>query len=147
MDLVPQVLFSKCYPVISPSLMKPKYGDPLKFQFNLAFDLGFPEFTDPDYEHCAMLLDGISDLDVHFDDNLLKPEWPRSKCLSTERMLRRRHLQFPLWKMWPTTNGLDLSLPCQRERKLRVLWSRPIQKPLHVELWRTSSYGPWTVWL
>ena len=74
MDLVPQESFSKHYPVISPSLMKPELGDPLKFQFNLAFDLGFPEFTDPDYEHYAMLLDRISDLDILFEDNPLKPE-------------------------------------------------------------------------
>ena len=43
------------------------------------FDLRFPEFTDPDYEHYATLLDGISDLDVLFADDLLKPEWPPSK--------------------------------------------------------------------
>ena len=59
--------------------MKPEWGDPLKFQFNLAFDLSFPEFTDPDYEHYAMLLDRISDLDVLFEDNPLKPERPLSK--------------------------------------------------------------------
>ena len=64
MDPVPRESFSKRYPVISPSLMKPTWGDLLKFQFNPAFDLGFPEFTDPDYEHYATLLDGLSDLDV-----------------------------------------------------------------------------------
>ena len=74
MDPVPRESFSKRYPVISPSLMKPKWGDPLKFQFNPAFDLGFPEFTYPDYEHYATLLDGLSDLDVLFGDDLLKPE-------------------------------------------------------------------------
>ena len=58
MDPVPRESFLKHYPVISPGLMKPTWGDPLKFQFNPAFDLGFPEFTDPDYEHYATLLDG-----------------------------------------------------------------------------------------
>ena len=48
--------------------MKPEWGDPLKFQLNLPFDLGFPECTDPDYEHYATLLDGISDLDDLFGD-------------------------------------------------------------------------------
>ena len=48
MDPMPQESFSKCYPVISPSLVKLEWGDPLKFQFNPAFDPGFPEFTDPD---------------------------------------------------------------------------------------------------
>ena len=38
-----------------------------------------PEFTDLDYEHYATLLDGISDLDVLFGDDLLKPE---QHCLS-----------------------------------------------------------------
>ena len=33
-----------------------------------------PEFTDPDYEHYAMLLDRISDLDICFGDDLVKPE-------------------------------------------------------------------------
>ena len=79
MDHVPRESFSKRYPVISPSLMKPKWGDPLKFQFNPAFDLGFPEFTYPDYEHYATLLDGLSVFDVLFGDNLLKPEQPLSK--------------------------------------------------------------------
>ena len=41
--------------------------------------LGFPEFTDPDYKCYATLLDGISDLDVLFDDDPLKLEWPPSK--------------------------------------------------------------------
>ena len=79
MDPVSQESFSKHYPVISPSLMKPKWGDPLKVQFNLAFDLGFPEFAYPDYEHYATLLDGLSDLDVLLGDDLLKPERPPSK--------------------------------------------------------------------
>ena len=78
MDFVPRESFPKCYPVISPSLMKLEWGDPLKFQFNSAFDLGFPEFTDPDLKHHAKLLDGISDLDVLFDDDPLKPELPPS---------------------------------------------------------------------
>ena len=51
--------------------MKP---DQLNFQFNPAFDLGFPEFTDPDYKHYATFSDGISDLDVLFGNDLLKPE-------------------------------------------------------------------------
>ena len=38
-----------------------------------------PEFIDPDYEHYATLLDGISDLDVLFGDDPLKPEQPPSK--------------------------------------------------------------------
>ena len=38
-----------------------------------------PEFTDPDYEHYATLLDGISDLDILFGDDPLKPEQPLSK--------------------------------------------------------------------
>ena len=59
--------------------MKPEWGDPSKFQFNPAFDLSFPEFTHPDYEHYATLLDGISDLDILFGNNLLKPEQPPSK--------------------------------------------------------------------
>ena len=37
------------------------------------FDLRFPEFTNPDYEHYATMLDGISDLDILFGDDLLKP--------------------------------------------------------------------------
>ena len=49
MDFVPRESFPKHHPVISPSLMKPEWNDPLKFQFNPAFDLGFPKFTDPDY--------------------------------------------------------------------------------------------------
>ena len=79
MDLVPRESFRKPYPVISPSLMKPEWGDPLKFQSNPAFELGFPEFTNPHYEHYAMLLDGISDLNVLFGDDPLKPERPPSK--------------------------------------------------------------------
>ena len=79
MDPVPRESFLKRYPVISPSLMKPTRGDPLKFQFNPAFDLGFPEFTDPDYEHYATLLDGLSDLDVLFGDDPQKSEQPPSK--------------------------------------------------------------------
>jgi len=59
--------------------MKPEWGDPSKFQFNPVFDLGFPEFTDPDYEEYATLLDGISDLDVLFGNDPLKPERPPSK--------------------------------------------------------------------
>lgn len=59
--------------------MKPEMDDPLKFQFNPAFDFGFPQFTDPDYEHFTTLLDGISDLDVLCGDDLLKPEQPPSK--------------------------------------------------------------------
>ena len=59
--------------------MKPQWSDPLKFQFNPAFDLGFPEFTKLDYEHYATLLDGISDSDILFDDDPLKPERPPSK--------------------------------------------------------------------
>ena len=74
MDLVPRESFLKRYLVISSSLMKPEWGGPLKFHFNPAFDLGFPEFTEHDYDHYATLLDGISDLDVLFDDDLLKPE-------------------------------------------------------------------------
>ena len=74
MDPVPRESFPKHCPVISPRLMKPEWGDPSKFQFNLAFDLGFPEFTDPDYEHYATLLDGISDLDFLYGNDLLKPE-------------------------------------------------------------------------
>ena len=35
MDLVPLESFPKHYPFISPSLMKPEWGDPLKFEFNL----------------------------------------------------------------------------------------------------------------
>ena len=50
MDLVPEESFPKHYLVISPSLMKPESGDPLKFRFNPAFARGFPEFTDHDYE-------------------------------------------------------------------------------------------------
>ena len=76
MDLVLRELFPKRYPVISPSLMKCKWGDPSKFQFNLTFDL---EFINPDYEHHTTLLDRISDLDVLFGDDPLKPEWPLSK--------------------------------------------------------------------
>ena len=79
MDLVPRESFPKRYPVISPSLMKSEWGDPLKFHFNPAFDLGFPGFTEHDYDHYAALLDGISDLDVLFDDDPLKPERPPSK--------------------------------------------------------------------
>ena len=67
-------LFPKRYPVISPSLVKPEWGDPLKFKFNPAFYLGFLKFTDPDYKHYATLLDRISDLDVLFDNDPLKPE-------------------------------------------------------------------------
>ena len=76
--------------------MKPEWGDLLNFQFKTVFDLGFPEFTDPDYEHYATLLDGISDLDVLFDGDPLKPERPPSKQSSTVRMPRGRHLQLPL---------------------------------------------------
>lgn len=79
MDPVPSESFPKHCPVISPSLMKPERGDLSKFQFNLVFDLGFPEFTDPDYEQYATLLDGISDLRVLFGDDPLKPERPPSK--------------------------------------------------------------------
>ena len=81
MDPVPWESFPKCCPVISPCLLKPEWGDPSKFQFNLAFHLGFPEFTDLDYKHYAMLLDRISDLDILFGHNLLKPEQPPSKRL------------------------------------------------------------------
>ena len=88
MDLVLRESFPKHYPVISPSLMKPKWNDSLKFQFNPMFDLGFPEFIDRDYKHYAMLLDRISDLDVLFDDDPLKPERPPFKrfkhCAYTE---------------------------------------------------------------
>ena len=78
MDLVPRELFPKRVSVISPSLMKPQWGDPLKFQFNPAFDLGFPEFTDPDYEHYAA--DKLCCwTESHFGNNLLKPERPPSK--------------------------------------------------------------------
>lgn len=59
--------------------MKPEWGDLSKFQFNPVFDFGFPEFTDPDYEQYATLLDGISDLGVLFGDDPLKPERPPSK--------------------------------------------------------------------
>ena len=59
--------------------MKPQWSDPLKFQFNLAFDLGFPGFTKLDYEQYATLSDGISDSDVLSDDYPLKPERPPSK--------------------------------------------------------------------
>ena len=59
--------------------MKPEWGDPSKFQLNPAFNLGFPEFTDPDFEHYATLLEGISDLDVLFGNDPLKPERPPSK--------------------------------------------------------------------
>ena len=48
MGPVPRESFLRCYPVISPSLTKLEWGDPLKFQSYPAFDLGFPEFTDPD---------------------------------------------------------------------------------------------------
>ena len=58
MDPVPRELFPKRCPVISPSLMKPEWSDPSKFKFNPAFDLGFPEFTDPDYEHYASYVVG-----------------------------------------------------------------------------------------
>ena len=59
--------------------MKPEWGDPSKFQFNLAFDLSFPEFTDPDYEHYTaddMLHCWTESL---FGDDPLKPERPPSK--------------------------------------------------------------------
>jgi len=79
MDLVLRESFLKRYPVISPSLMIPEWSDLLKFQFNPVFDLGFSEFTDPDYEHYATLLNGISYLDVLFGDDPLKPERPLSK--------------------------------------------------------------------
>jgi len=71
---VPRESFPKHCPLISPSVMNPEWGDLSKFQFNLAFDLGFSKFTDPDYEHYATLLDGISDLDVLLGDDPLKPE-------------------------------------------------------------------------
>ena len=83
MDPVPQESFPKCYPVISPRLMKPEWGDSSKFHFNPAFDLGFPELTDPDHEHYATLLDRISDLDVLFGDDPLKPKRPPSKRFDT----------------------------------------------------------------
>ena len=79
MDPVLRQSFPKRYPVISPRLMKPEWGDPSKFQFKSVFYLGFPEFTDPEYEHYATLLDGISYLDVLFADDPLKPERPPSK--------------------------------------------------------------------
>ena len=58
--------------------MKPEWGDPLKFQFNPAFDLGFPEFTNPDYEHYSAdtLRCWTESL---FGDDPLKPEHPPSK--------------------------------------------------------------------
>ena len=74
MDPVPRESFSKCYPVNSPSLMKLEWGDPLKFQFNPAFDLGFSKFTDLDIHY-----DGISDLDILLGDDTLKPERPPSR--------------------------------------------------------------------
>ena len=43
MDLVPRESFPKHYPVISPSLMQPEWGDPLKFKFNLTSTLKFSE--------------------------------------------------------------------------------------------------------
>ena len=73
MDLVLRESFRKHYPVISPSLMTLEWGDQLKFQFKLVFDPGFPEFTDPDYEHypankvCCWT-------ESFFGDDLLKPE-------------------------------------------------------------------------
>ena len=108
--------------------MKP---DRLNFQFNLAFDLGFPKFTDPDCKHYATFSDRISDLEVLFGNNLLKPEWPPSSDSSTVHMPSRQRLQLPLWKMWPTTNCMNLSLPRQTEWKLCVMWSCPIQKPVY----------------
>ena len=119
MDPVPQESFPKCFPVISPHLMKPGWADPSKFQFNPVFGLGFPEFTDPDYEQYAMLLDGISDLDVLFGDHRLSNS-------STMCMPRRRRLQLLLWKMWSTTNRLDLS----PDRESRT-WCDPVQYILH----------------
>jgi len=55
---------------MSPCLTKSEMDDLLKFQFNPAFDFGFPQFTDPDYKHFTTLLDGISDLDVLCGDDL-----------------------------------------------------------------------------
>ena len=65
--------------ILLARLRKPEWANPSKFQFNPAFDLGFLEIIDPDYEHYATLLDGISDLDVLFGDGPLKPERPSSK--------------------------------------------------------------------
>ena len=96
MDLVSQKLFPKRYPVISPSLMKPECGDPLKFEFNPVFYLGFPEFTDPDYECYATLWDRISDLDVLLTTICISQSNHRLSNSSTVHMLRRRRLQLPL---------------------------------------------------
>ena len=92
------------------------------------FDLGFPEFTDPDYEHYATLLDGISDLDVLFADDLLKPEWPPSKrfkhCAYAEEATSAASA------LKDVTNhkwfGPITTLP-ERERKLCMVWSCAIQ--------------------
>ena len=54
--------------------MIPEWSDLLKFQINPVFDLGFSEFTNPDYKHYAMLSNGISYLDVLFGDDPLKLE-------------------------------------------------------------------------
>ena len=128
MDPVPRESFSKHYPVISPSLMKHKWGDPLKFQFNLAFDLGFPEFTDPDYKHYATLLDGLSDLDVLFDDDPLKPEQPPSKrfkhCTYAKEKFRKPD---PFCSVAPITFSMRQAERAENNRRYgteRVLLAR-----------------------
>ena len=121
MDPVPRESFSKHYPVISPSLMKHKWGDPLKLQFKPAFDLGFPEFTDPDYKHYATLLDGLSDLDVLFGDDPLKPEQPPSKrfkhCAYAKEKSRKPD---PFCSVAPITFSMRHAEHTENDRRYRT---------------------------
>ena len=126
MDLVPRESFPKRYPVISPSWWNPNGVVRWSFHFNPAFDLGFPEFTEHDYDNYATLLDGISDLDVIFDDDPLKPERLPSKRFKHCAYARRRRLQLPLWKMWPISQTVWTYHYLARERE-SCAWCDPVQ--------------------